>query len=123
MKETVDLEMYTHVFGGTSSPPCSNSALRRTTAETKKLCGSGASDTLNRNIQVDDLLELVKTVQEAVTLIGNVTGMCATGQVNLTKLTSNTKEVLMAIPEERVEEQRTAKSRSFTRCNSSRECT
>ena len=42
--------MYTHVFGGTLSPPCSNFALRRTTAETKKLFGSGASDTLNRNI-------------------------------------------------------------------------
>ena len=50
MKKAVDREMYTHVFVGTSSPPCSNSALRRTTAETKKLFGSGASDTLNRNI-------------------------------------------------------------------------
>lgn len=115
--------MYTHVFGGTLSPPCSNFALRRTTAETKKLFGSGASDTLNRNIQVDDPLESVKTVQEAVTLIGNVTGMCAAGQVNLTKLTSNTKEVLMTIPEERVEEQWTANSRSFTWYKSSRQST
>ena len=48
---------------------------------------------------MDDLLKLVKTVQEAGTLISNVTGMCAAGVLNLAKFTSNTKEVLMAIPE------------------------
>ena len=37
--------------------------------------------------------------QEAVTLIRNVAGMRAAAGFNLTKFTSNIKEVLMAIPE------------------------
>ena len=41
----------------------------------------------------------MNTVQEAVTLIRNVAGMCAAAGFNLTKFTSNTKEVLMAILE------------------------
>ena len=98
-EEIIDLEMCAHVFGGTSLPSCSNYALRCTAADNKRQFGSEASDTLRRNFYVDDLIILVNTVQEAKALIRNVTGMCAAGEFNLTKFTSNTKEVLMAIPE------------------------
>ena len=54
---------------------------------------------MRRNFYVDDLLKSANTVQEAVTLIRNVAGMCAAAGFNLTKFTSNTKEVMMAIPE------------------------
>ena len=53
------------------------------------------------NSYVDDLLKSVKTVQEAVMLIDNVTRMCAIGGFNLTKLANNTKEVVMETPEEK----------------------
>ena len=47
---------------------------------------------------MDDLLDSVKTVQEAATLIDNVTRICAADGFNLTNSTINTKEVIMAIP-------------------------
>ena len=75
--KVIDLEMCIHVFGGTSSPSRSNHKLRRTTADSEKQFGS---------FYVDDLLKTVKTVQEAVTLISNVTGMCAAGGLNLMKI-------------------------------------
>ena len=72
--------------------------MRCTSADNERQFGSEASDTLRRGFYVDDLLKSVNTVQEAVTLVRNVTGMCAAGRFNLTKFTSNTKEALMAIP-------------------------
>ena len=91
--------MCAHVFGGTSLPSCSNNALRCTAADNKRQFGREASDTLKRNFYVDELIILMNTFQEAKAFIRNVTGMCAAGEFNLTKFTSNTKEVLMAIPE------------------------
>ena len=91
--------MCAHVFGDTSLPSCSNYVLRSTAVDNERQFGSEASDTLTRNSYVDDLLKSGNTVQEAVTLIRNVTGMYAAGVFNLTKFTSNRKEVLMAIPE------------------------
>ena len=91
--------MCAHVFGGTSLPSCSNCALRRTAADNERQFGSEVSDTLRRNFYVDDFFKSVNTVQEAVKLIRNVTGMCTAGGFNLTKFTSNTKEVMMTTPE------------------------
>ena len=86
-------------FGGISLPSCSNYTLRSTAADNERQFGSEASDTLRRNSYLHGLLKSGNTVQEAVILIRNVTGMYAAGAINLTKFTSNRKEVLMAIPE------------------------
>lgn len=69
--------MCTHVFGGISSLSRSNHKLRCTAADSEKQFGS---------FYVDDLLKTVKTVQEAVTLISNVTGMCAASGFNWMKI-------------------------------------
>ena len=91
--------MCSYVFSSTLSPSCSNYALRRTAAYNEKQFGSEGSDTLRRNFYLNDLLKSVKTIKETVILIINVAGMCAAGGSNLTKFTSNTKKVLMTIPE------------------------
>ena len=85
--------MNTHVFGGTSSPSCSNYALRHTATATynKDKCGKDAAATLEKNFYVDDLLRPVNTFKD----------VCAAGGFNLTKFTSNRKEISLSIPEEK----------------------
>ena len=94
---TVDYEMNLHVFGGTSSPSCSNYALRRTATDIEDKFGKEAAVTLENNFCVDDLLKLVNTVKDATSIIYNAIAMCAAAGCNLTKFTSNRKEVLLSI--------------------------
>ena len=58
-----------------------------------------ATDKLNKNFYVDDMLKSVASVPEAMTLVKNVRGMCRAGGFRLTKLVSNSKKLLMSIPQ------------------------
>ena len=93
-----DCEMNVHVFGATSSPGCSNYALKKTSVEYKEQYGEEASKTLRRNFYVDDLLKSVRTEEEAIHLVKNVKMMCKSGGFNLTKFLCNSKVVLDTIP-------------------------
>ena len=95
-----DFEMCVHVFGGTSSPSCCNSALKRTAYDNKSRYQTDAMDTLNRNFYVDDLLKSVKYVKTAIKLLHDVISICADGGFWLTKLVSNRIEMLNSIPQE-----------------------
>ena len=98
-KEPVDHEMCVHVFGGISSPSCSNYALKRTSIDGKDQFGLEAVKTLQNNFYVDDLLKLVAQEEQAIQLIKNVKAMCLSGGFKLTKFLSNNKRVLQSIPE------------------------
>ena len=100
-KEPVDHEMCVHVFGGISSPSCSNYALKRTSIDGKDQFGLEAVKTLQNNFYVDDLLKLVAQEDQAIQLIKNVKAMCLSGGFKLPKFLSNNKRVLQAIPEKR----------------------
>ena len=58
--------MNVYVFGATSSPGCSNYALKKTSLDYKEVCGSKAPETLRQNFHVDDMLKSVKSEEEAV---------------------------------------------------------
>ena len=45
-RQPVDYEMFVHVFGGTSSPPCCNYALKRTEVDGEDQFGKEAAETL-----------------------------------------------------------------------------
>ena len=45
-RQPVDYEMFVHVFGGTSSPPCCNYALKRTVVDGEDQFGKEAAETL-----------------------------------------------------------------------------
>ena len=94
----VDCEMNVHVFGATSSPGCSNFALKKTSIDYKENFGEEAAEVLQRNFYVDDLLKSVETEEKAVKLIKVVKSMCKSGGFNLTKFNSNSKAVLETIP-------------------------
>ena len=99
-KEPIDHEMCAHVFGGVSSGTCINYALKRAAKENEKKYGTETACTLRENFYVDDLLKSVNSGDDAIKLIKNVRTMFSEGGgFNLTKFVSNSKEVLLSIPE------------------------
>ena len=97
--------MTAHVFGGSSSPSCSNFALRKTVMDNEELYGKDVATILERNFYVDDMLKSFPTAEEAITVIQQVKDLCSSGGFNLTKFISNNATVLKSIPHD---SQRTA---------------
>ena len=57
------------------------------------------AETLRSNFYVDDLLKSVRDEEIAITLMKDVKALCAEGEFHLTKFVSNSKYVLLSIPE------------------------
>ena len=75
-KMLIDHEMCVHVFGGTSSPSCSNYVLKRISIDGEDQFGKAAAETFQDNFNVDDLLKSLDNEKEAIKLIKNVKAMC-----------------------------------------------
>ena len=99
-KVIIDHEMTAHVFGGTSSPSCSNFALKKTAADNVNKYGEEVSSILRRNFYVDNMLKSFPSTKIAVDMIHKVKLLCKEGGFNLTKFSCNHIEVLKSIPEE-----------------------
>ena len=99
-KEIIDHEMTAHAFGGSSSPSCSNYALRKTATDNAERYGKDVAAILERNFYVDDMLKSFPTAEEAITVIQQVKDMCSNGGFNLTKFISNNTAVLKSIPDD-----------------------
>ena len=81
--------MNVHVFGGASSPSCSNYALRKTAANNETKYGKEVAETLRNNFYVDDMLKSVSNEETAVKLMQGVRKMFADRGFHLTKFVSN----------------------------------
>ena len=99
-KEIIDYEMTAHVFGGSSSPSCSNYALRKTAMDNEELYGKDVATILEKNFYVNDMLKSFPTAEEAITVIQQVKDICYNGGFNLTKFISNNTAVLKSIPDD-----------------------
>ena len=97
-RKPVDHEICVHVFGGTSSPFCSNFALKRTSTDGKDQFGLESVKTLQNNFYVDDLLNSVAQEYQAIQL-KNVKAMSSSGGFKLIKFLSKNKSVHQFIPE------------------------
>ena len=95
-----DHEMCVHLFGGISSPSCSNCVLKQTSLENEKQNGSDVPRILRRNFYVDDMLKSSRGIDEAVDLLQRIRNICKAGGFILTKFVSNKIEVMKSIPEE-----------------------
>ena len=73
--EPAEYQMLVHIFGATSSPCCSNKALRQTADEHEDKYDSEAAETVRRNFYVDDLLKSVQTTDQATALAVKLTAM------------------------------------------------
>ena len=71
--------MNVHVFGGASSPSCSNYALRKTAADNENKYRSEVAETLRNNFYVDGMLKSVSNEETAIKLIEGVRKICADG--------------------------------------------
>lgn len=92
--------MTVHLFGATSSPSVASYALRRTAEDHKDVASPDAFQTVLRNFYVDDCLRSVASEYVAVTLVSDLRDLCSSGGFTLTKWTSNSRNVLLSIPEE-----------------------
>ena len=88
--------MTAHVFGGSSSPSCSNFALRKKAMDNEELYGKDIATILEINFYIDDMLESIPTAEEATTVIQQVKDLCQASNrcFNLTKFSSNNTTVL-----------------------------
>ena len=84
-----------------SSASCANYALRRTSADIVEEFGKETADVIQNNFCVDDLLKSVKDLDTAKTIVKNVINMCRSGGFDLTKFISNSKELLISIPDDK----------------------
>lgn len=99
--------MAVHLFGATSSPSCANYALRRTAQDNSIKASAEAVDTILNNFYIDDCLKSVKHAAQAIALYKDLKAMCASGEFNLTKWISNSRDFLAFPPEnERAKEVR-----------------
>ena len=99
-KEPVDHRMTVRLFGGASSPGCSNFALKRTADDHEEEFGTDIADTLRHNFYVDDMLKSVPTDEKAIEVVQGTKAMCKKGGFTLTKFVSNSRKVLQSVPEE-----------------------
>ena len=99
LEEPQDFVMCAHVFGGTSSASYSNHALGGTAVENESIFGKEASEALQKNFYVDDLLKSSKDVEFAEESVKDVMNTCKADGFYLTKFISNSKKLLSTIPE------------------------
>ena len=97
--ESVYYQVWTHVFGGTSSGGCSNYAWHRAAVGNEDEFGKATASTLHNNY-VDDLLKSVGNINIAKQLVKDAISMCKSVSFNHTKSVSNSKTLLLSIPEQ-----------------------
>lgn len=98
--EAADYRMCVHLFGAASSPSCASYALRRTAEDGKTWASPEAVETILNNFYVDDCLSSVSSDEHAVALAKDLRTLCLSGGFHLSKWTSNSRALLMSIPEE-----------------------
>lgn len=98
--EMEDYRMTVHLFGATSSPSCASYALRRTAEDGRETTSPEVVETVLKNFYVDDCLRSVPSEDLAVDLVNDLQALCSKGGFHLTKWVSNSRSVLLSIPEE-----------------------
>ncbi|RLF66451.1 MAG: hypothetical protein DRN30_02085 [Thermoplasmata archaeon] len=92
-------QMKVHLFGASSSPGCSNFALKKLAADHQEQLSSNVYRFISREFYVDDGLMSLSTAEEAIHLVKEARELCEKGNIRLHKFISNSKEVMMSIPE------------------------
>ena len=91
------MRMTRHVFGAVSSMGCANVGMRAIAEDYENKYGKDCGDVVRSSFYVDDCLQSVATVSEAVDLINRLCGMLKEGLVELGKFVSSSPEVLNSL--------------------------
>lgn len=97
-KQPEDYRMKVHLFGATSSPGCSNLALKTTAKDGEAEFGTEAAAFVENSFYIDDGLKSTETVNQATKLIKSSVEMCQKGGFRLHKFAANKREVIESIP-------------------------
>ena len=95
-----EYQMLVHLFGGVWSSFCANYALQRTAIDNAKYFCEEVVNTVLRDFYIDDLLKSVETLEEAIMMQSQLKEILLRGGFHLTKWSSNSRDVLNAIPKE-----------------------
>ena len=90
--------MLKHLFGATSSPFVANLCAKKS-IELYEGDDPLVTDTVDRNMYVDDLMKSVDTEDRAISLVQSLRKLLALGGFRLTKWYSNSRVVIESIPE------------------------
>lgn len=96
--EPTDLQMTAHPFGATSSPFCAAFALRRALEDNQDMLEENDLSEAKLSFYVDDCLYSSNSIQRITTFAKRLTASLKAGGFNLTKWSSNVKELLDDIP-------------------------
>ena len=94
--------MQVHIFGAASSPCVANSILRRVADDNAKDFSPSVIAAIKRNFYVNDALSSENDEQSAIHLARGMVDVLARDSFNLTKFTSNSKEVLKTVPSDKL---------------------
>ena len=95
-----------HIFGAVSSLCVANSTLRRVADDNADDFSLSVIAAIKGNFSVDDALPSENDEQPAIHLARDMVDILARGSFNLTKFTSNSKEVLKTVPSDKLFNQR-----------------
>ncbi|XP_067950006.1 uncharacterized protein [Watersipora subatra] len=90
--------MKVHLFETTSSLGAATYGLRRPASDYSKI-SSSAAEFIKKDFYVDDGLNSVETLEQAISLIHDARALCSKGNLRLHKFSSNNAEVLQQAPE------------------------
>ena len=97
--------MLVHIFGAASSPCVANSTLRRIADDNAEDFSPSVIAAVKGNFYVDDALPSQNDEQSSIHLAQDMVNILARGSFNLTKFTSNSKEVLKTVPSDKLSKQ------------------
>ena len=91
--------MLVHIFGATDSPCCANFPVKTIARDNIENYSPITIETVLRSFYGEDLLKLVLSEQEAVSLITDKVDLIKSGGFRTTKFISNNEHVMKSIPE------------------------
>lgn len=94
-----EYKMVVHIFGVISSPGCAAFTLQQCARDNMGNFDPEVIQTVLRNFYVDDCLKSIRSEEEAIRLGADLISLCATGGFKLNKWISNSRSLLLSIPE------------------------
>ena len=89
--------MTAHVFGGISSPSCSNYELKKTAVDNVKKYKNEASTIVKRNFYAGNMLKNFADVKTAGDMVNKVKTLCLKGGFKVRRFTGNDVDLLKVI--------------------------
>jgi hypothetical protein len=99
-EEPVEYRMTRHLFGGCWSPAAASYALRRCAQDNQDKYSNEVVTAIRKNFYVDDCLKSLNTEESAMAFVREVTSILVEGGFRIRKWSSNSREVLHAIPQD-----------------------